>query len=311
MKRLLWLFCALMLLCGCSPTEKNARQTLFCMDTVMDLQFWGADAQLAVEEISSLLRDLEKQWSVTKADSVTGRLNQGLEVELTDTQQSLLNRVETLSQRTGGAFHPRLGGVIAQWGFYSKEYRIPTEDQISQGMISAQWDLGGVVKGYSGWQAAELLQSLQIDRAILNLGGNVQTYGNKPNGEPWQIALQNPAGGEYLGIIRVYGTMAVVTSGDYQRYFEENGERYHHIIDPKTGKPAKTGLTSVTVISQDGLVADGLSTALFVMGLTEATELWRESDDFEAVFVAGDGTVYATEGVALSGCDYEVIYREN
>lgn len=305
MKRLICVFLAAVLLCGCAPADDRVQQTVFCMDTVMDLQVWGEGADAAVEQVASLLRSLESTWSVTDASSA---LNQDT---LSVADRELLSCAEAMRQRTGGTFDPQLRGVMEQWGFYTKEYRVPTADQISQGLTAHQWDLGAVIKGYAGQLAAQELEKLGAQWAILNLGGNVQTYGSKPDGTPWQIAIQDPKGGEYLGVVSVYGTKSVVTSGDYQRYFEENGVRYHHILDPETGYPADAGLSAVTVICGDGFTADALSTALFVMGLEEGTALWRESDDFEAVFVLTTGEVYATEGAALSGCEYEVICRED
>lgn len=311
MKRLLCLLtvvCLIFGLTGCKNTEP-VQETVFAMDTVMDLQIWGADAEACAESIASLLTDLDCTWSAAKEDSLIGQLNAGKDVALTEEQSRLLKRVQQLSEETDGAFDPQMLSVSQAWGFYAEEYRVPTEVEIALALSEAKWDLGAALKGYAGDRAIALLEEADIDCAILNLGGNIHTYGQKANKTPWQIGIQDPRGSDYLGILSVIGTCAVVTSGDYQRYFEEDGVRYHHIMDPKTGCPASSGLASVTVICKNGLTADALSTALFVMGLEEGTEFWRESDDFEAVFITTDGSVYATEGAALSGCEYEVISR--
>ena len=309
MKRLMGAILVLLLLCGCAG-ERKAEETVFAMDTVMDLRIWGADAEHAVEEIAALLTELDHTWSATEADGIPAKLNLG-DAVLTEAEQAVLHRVETLSARTGGAFDPRLYALTWLWGFPTGEYRVPSEGEIRQAMTESQWDLGAVIKGYAGQAAVEMLEDMDVNRAILNLGGNVQTYGNKPDGTPWQIAIQDPDdSGAYLGVVSVTGTVSVVTSGDYQRYFEQDGIRYHHILDPETGWPAASGLRSVTVICRDGMTADALSTALFVMGLEAGAELWRNSDDFEAVFVRADGAVFATEGAAFSGCEFEVITRE-
>lgn len=307
MKRIAALLLLLFLLCGCTAAH-SAAADIFCMDTVMNLQIWGRDADKAIAETSQLLRELDSHWSAVRDDSVTAAMNRG-ETDLSAEDQALVDAVCALEARTGGAFHSRLYALSELWGFPGKEYRVPSQSEIDAALTEEKWDFGASLKGYAGQKAADLLSQLDVDRAILSLGGNVQTYGSKPDGSPWQIGIRNLEGGDSLGIISLTGTASVITSGSYQRYFEQDGIRYCHIIDPRTGCPARSGLVSVTVICRDGLTADALSTALFVLGLEDSTALWRESSDFEAVFVTDDGRILATEGANLSGCEYEVIRR--
>jgi thiamine biosynthesis lipoprotein len=157
-------------------------------------------------------------------------------------------------------------------------------------------DLGSVAKGYTGDRVIELLRENGVTSALLNLGGNVQALGTKPDGSPWRVAVQDPSGDGCLGVLEI-DDQAVITSGGYERYFVEDGVTYWHIIDPADGAPARSGLISVTIVGDSGLLCDGLSTSLFVMGLEDAAQFWRENGGFEAVFVTESGQILITEGL--------------
>ena len=183
-------------------------------------------------------------------------------------------------------------------------------------------DLGAVAKGWAGDILSQLVRDADgVDGALLNLGqSTIQTVGAKPDGSPWRIGIQDPqeegtalaelkrdASAEsaaqsaadqpdYLGVLELTD-QAMSTSGGYQRCFLQDGQIYWHILDPNTAAPARSGLASVTVVSDSGLLCDGLSTALFVMGLERAAQFWAGSDDFEAIFVTDDGSVYLTQGL--------------
>ena len=316
-----------LLLCGCASNAPVERE-IFAMDTLMTIRVWGdeEDVSAAVSEINRL----DALLSVTNENSEVYALNRDGNAELSTDTYDLLSDALNVSQRTDGAFDPTIYPLVELWGFTKDTQAVPSQSAIDAVLPLIDYeqvkcdneivtladggkiDLGGIAKGYTAQKVVDLLADRGIDTAFLSLGGNVQALGSKPDGEPWVVGIADPENpSEAIGTLRFSGSMALVTSGGYQRYFEENGVRYHHILDPETGYPAETGLASVTVLAQDGTLADGLSTALFVMGMEKATALWRESDDFEAVFITQDGAIFATAGAAslLTDCEFTVIER--
>ena len=192
-----------------------------------------------------------------------------------------------------------------------------------------QIDLGGIAKGYASDRMADIFALNEVEGGLAALGGNVLAYGIKADGSAWRVGVQDPAHPEdsnaMVGIVSLENAFAV-TSGGYQRYFEENGKTYHHIIDPATGYPADSGLTSVTVVAPcarqrtgyepgNGTMCDALSTALFVMGEEQALEFRSTYDrEFDLVLVTEDGRVVVTAGIAEqfvfneeSGYLYEIV----
>ena len=307
---------ALLFLTGCSAesSPEPVQGTFFAMDTVMDFTIYGESG--LIDQSESLITSLESLVSVTDADSELYAINQTGSGTLTGKASSLMEQALEICRRTDGALDLSIYPIVRAWGFTTGSYQVPDEAEIqallplvdyrkiqydaATGTVTLpegmEIDLGSVAKGYAGQLAAQMLREHGVQSALLNLGGNVQTVGTKPDGSPWQIGIKDPQGEDAMMVLSVED-QAVVTSGGYERYFEQDGQTYWHIMDPSTGHPADSGLISVTIVGDEGVVCDGLSTALFVMGLEKAADLWAQSGDFEAVFVTASGEVYITEGL--------------
>ena len=298
---------------GCAPAQPLER-TFFAMDTVMTLRLYqGGDGSL-LDRAEARVRELEGLWSVTDGASEISTLNHDGSAELSPETADLLRTALDMCRRTDGALDISTYPVLRAWGFTTGEYSVPGGEAIAAllplvdyGRVALEAgaaalppgmeiDLGSVAKGYTGDALAALLKQGGAASALLDLGGNIQAVGSKPDGSPWRVAIRDPAGDGNIGVVEV-ADQAVVTSGGYERYFEEDGVRYWHIIDPATGWPARSGLASVTVVGESGLLCDGLSTALLVMGREGALEHWRQHRDFEAVLVSEDGSVTITAGL--------------
>ena len=311
--------CAVPLFFGCAPADGGGEEaaprtvTVFAMDTVMDISVYGGPESLTADA-EDLIRGLEAAFSVTDPDSEIYAVNREGAGPVGSDTEALLAEALRLCGRTGGKLDCTIYPVLRAWGFTTGDYRIPSRRELDALLTLVDWravtltegsaalkqgqmlDLGAVAKGYTGDRLIGLFREAGVTSAIVNLGGNVQTLGTRPDGSPWRVAVADPFGEGYAGVVET-ADRAVITSGGYERYFEEDGKIYRHILDPETGIPVDNGLVSVTVVGERGVLCDGLSTALFVMGEEDAAEFWRDSDDFDAILLTEDGRVLVTEGL--------------
>lgn len=338
MKKILPIFFCLFLLLGsgCGAASQGQREslTVYAMDTVMTLTAYvpEEEPEVAAQGLSmaeSEIYKLESLLSVSREGSDIYNLNQNKRATISEGTGKLLLQATQISDATGGAFDPTVYPLMELWGFTGDAQRVPEEAEIAQtlpsvgtehilevsqldgygacsGEISENCgvDLGGIAKGYAAEQVLEILENTGVEAGVISLGGNVGLLGTKPDGSPWTVAVEKPDGsGETVATLSIPGGEKTycVTSGAYQRYFQENGVTYHHILDPKTGYPAETDLLSVTIVSKNGTEADALSTALFVMGFDEAVTFWQSGKyDFDLVLITETG-IFASPGLTISG----------
>ena len=287
MKRLFPLFLALSLslsACG-APTvgDVGASEQFFAMDTIMPVNVLDATGEAAVQAARAEIDRLEQMLSRTREDSVIALLNthagDGSALAVEPELGALLRFAQSVSQDLPGCFDITIAPVMDAWGFTREERHVPDPDTLADTLA----EIGRTVK--TGW---------------LDLGGNITVVGSKPDGADWRVAVKDPQDTErQLGVVSLRDK-TLSTSGGYERYFEANGITYHHILDPETGYPADSGLLSVTVVSSDPLLADALSTALFVAGRQAALDYWRSRDDFELILCGSDGVVTVTEGLTFA-----------
>lgn len=303
------------LLSGCSTVEEEHTTDVFAMDTFITLRVWGDKGQELVREASNYLYALEADFSATRSSSTLYQINENPNQwnDITPEMEEILLYSMEMKEDTNGAYDPTVQPLIETWGFNNYNTRVPSQEEIDDilplvdvsllliedGKLLMEegmsLNLGAIAKGYAADKIAEELKDQGVKTALLYLGGNIYALGEKIDGTPWIVGVQNPYGAGSVGNIYVTDS-AVVTSGGYQRYFtdEETGETYWHIIDPSTGYPSTGGLASVTIVDESAMRGDVLSTALFVMGLEDAIEYWGNHRDFDMILIAEDGDIYVT-----------------
>jgi len=312
-----------LLLSGCAREPEEYRDsTFFAMDTYITVRLARAGVtEETLAEVSAecerIVRDLESVLSAHAPDSELYALNHsGAEFTvISDTLEDVLTTVDDIHGITGGAYDCTLGGLAELWNITGggpvpdpadidavlthTGYDSITLDEKRSTLMrpdpDVRLDLGGTGKGAAADRLIRYLETTDIPCGLVSVGGTIGVFGDKPDGTPYKIGIRDPD--DPNGVVGYFlidkGFVAV--SGDYERYFEENGVRYHHIFDPSTGYPADSGLRSTAVHALNGAQADALSTALFVMGADASLELYETCGGFEAVLVS-DGGITQTAG---------------
>ena len=323
---LLFLLCIAMLTaCQNSDENKKVSKDIFAMDTYMTVTAYGKNAENGVNKAVDEINRLETVLSAEKQESDIYKLNKTGSGTLSTDTKNIVSKALEINKTTNGAFDISIYPLMVKWGFTTQKYNVPSKNEISKllkdvdsskiifdeksGNIKLKENmkigLGGIAKGYTSNRVMQIFKECGVKSGLVSLGGNVQALGTKTDGTAWQIAIENPdKSSDYIGVVSVKDK-AVITSGGYERYFEKNGKTYHHILDPETGYPAESGVKSVTIVSDDGTLADALSTSLFVMGKEKALDYWREhKNEFDTVLVEDNGDITITGGL-------EKIFKSN
>lgn len=315
-------------LVSCGGGKQTYADSVFTgMDTVITLRLAaeGMDNETlgkASADVQRIVADLENILSCHKETSELSALNREvyLHIEVDETLLTVLNTAFQMHALTGGAYDPTLGALTKLWNV-SGGGPVPTADAIAEALRhkgtdkltsqgnsitksdpAMQIDLGGLGKGYALQQTLSYLASTDIPYGLVSMGGNIGVFGQKTDGTPFQIGIKDPHNTSTVVGYMYIPSGFVSVSGNYERFFREEGKLYHHILDPETGYPAETGLSSVAVYAQNGSAADALSTALYVMGVEDGMAFYESGQvQFEAVFITEDNRIIPTPGLLEDG----------
>jgi thiamine biosynthesis lipoprotein len=318
---LLLVFLSIFLI-ACKNNAKPVEKETYMMGTIIHLKVYGSNAKNATEKALQRISDIENKMSVNIETSEITKINAkaGIsEEKLSTDTYSVIEKSVQYSKLTQGALDATIEPIVKLWGIGTDKERIPSQNEIDEKLklvdyndiildsknstvklrrIGQAIDLGAIAKGYTADEVKKVLISNKISSALINLGGNVYAIGNKTDGTSWNIGVQNPLDtrGQYIGTISVTDK-SIVTSGNYERYFIKDGKRYHHIFDSKTGYPSESGIISTTIISDNSIDGDALSTSTYILGLTKGLKLVESIKGVDAIFITADKKVYITNGI--------------
>lgn len=321
----LLLIFSLTILGGCSKDNKSTEplsRSEVLMGTVVTVSLYDSNDEAILDKVFNKVKDLESILSINENGTLVDEINEeaGIKpVKVDDDTYNIVKKGIEYSNLSNGLFDISVGPIVKLWNIGLPEARVPSQEEIDEklpligysdieiddtnktiflkrkGMII---DLGGIAKGYTADVISNILTEEGVKSAIINLGGNVFAHGSKVNGDDWKIGIQNPFT-ERGGIIGTITTSnkSVVTSGIYERYIEQDGVKYHHILSPFTGYPYDNEIAGITIVSDKSVDGDALSTSVFAMGVEKGMEFVNTLDGIDAIFITKDYKVYITDGL--------------
>jgi len=324
-----FLLSLIIFLSGCTELGRRGgdepdTKTEFVLGTVVTVQIYDHASEALFDKIFDRLREIEEKMTINQENSEVLEVNKNAGIDFVHVSEDtfhVIQRGKIFSELSRGRFDISIGPLVKLWNIGTEEARVPSREEIDQKKQLVDYrdvllneseksvmlkkegmflDLGGIAKGFAADEIVKIFEENHVESGLINVGGNVFAHGNRLDGADWRIGIRNPSSsssaGDYIGIISV-SDKTVVTSGIYERYFEEDGKRYHHILDPETGYPVENNLVSVTVIGEHSVDADALSTAVFSLGLEEGMKLIQELEDTEAIWITKENQVYVTPGL--------------
>ena len=298
--------------------------------TICSLNLFESGTQELYNELFHRIELIDTEFDPNRASSDVSRINAAAgdhAVSVSEDVISVVKRALSYAELSGGLFDPTIGPVVKLWSIGTDEAHVPNDRYIRAALPLVDYravvvdgdtvflekegmslDLGALVKGFAADSLCEMLAARKVPRAIIDLGGNIYVYGKKIDNEPWYVGIKNPdnESGDPALVLQL-GECSVVTSGVYERFFVQNGKRYHHIFDTRTGYPLETDLLSATVICSSSVDADALSTLVFLLGAEDGIDLLSRMDGVSGVFISKNYKVVATE--SLKGIMESPIYK--
>lgn len=323
------LFLTILLLTSCTTQkineEKPYTRSEFAMDTLCNITIFENN-ETALNHAFEIIADIEDRMSHTVSDNEISQINSAAGKSPIKVSKDTFYVIKTAldySKLTEGKFDISIAPIVDLWNINSENPKIPSKNELNHFLPLVNWneiildetnqtvflakygmkiDLGGIAKGYAADAIADYFETQNISRAIINLGGNVFAFGEKIDGTPWNIGIQDPTTQEENAIASVQTSKntAIVTSGIYQRYFEQDGKIYHHILNPFDGYPIDNNLLSVTVLTDKSIKADALSTSMFALGIENGLRFINATNGVEAVFIDTDNNIYLSDGIMSS-----------